>query len=188
MKGSRNRLGLIGAAAAFASATAFASAFLTGAVVTFGVASLVGAAALTSLPLVLREHIAAGVLFALAVVDVLAIRRRSYCALGISRQTPKNHMYRFNPILAAATWGFDAGLVLTTFRVAAITWGALVLALLGLATWSTGVAYGIAFAAPLIVLLLCEMTNARLSALIAWRPLVQAGSALTLCTAALLLL
>lgn len=181
MKGSRNRLARIGAA------TAFASAFIAGAVVTFGIASLLGATALASLPLVVRERIAVGALIALAIFDVIAIRRKTFCALGRSRQTPKTFAFRFNTVITAAAWGFDAGLALTTFRVAAITWGALVLALLGLADWSSGLAYGVAFAAPLIVLFLGEFTTARIAALVASRPLVQAGSALTLCTAALLL-
>lgn len=181
MKGSGSRLARIG------TATAFASAFIAGAIVTFGVASLLGAAALASLPLAVRERIGVGALIALAVFDLIAIRRKSHCALGLSRQTPKTFAYRFNAVVTAAAWGFDAGLALTTFRVAAITWGALTLALLGLADWGTGVAYGVAFAAPLLVLWLSELTTTRLTALVAARPLVQIGSALTLCMAALLL-
>jgi hypothetical protein len=56
-------------------------------------------------------------------------------------------------LVVASIWGFDTGLAVTTFRVTAATWGALLLTVLGLSGWATGVAYGIAFAAPISVLM-----------------------------------
>lgn len=180
MKGSRNRLERIGAA------TVLALAFVAGAIVTFGIAALLGAAMPASL-LAKREPIAAAALIVLALFDIAAIPRKSHCALGLSRQTPKTFAYRFGAIATAAAWGFDTGLAVTTFRVAAMTWAALLLVLLGFASWSTGLAYGVAFAVPLVVLLFRELGSGRIAALVRWRGLVQAGSAITLFTAALLI-
>jgi hypothetical protein len=92
-------------------------------------------------------------LFALAFVDVVAIRMASYCPLSIRRQTPQVAMRRYSPTVTAAIWGFDTGLAVTTFRVAAASWGVFVLAFLGLSSWKVGLAYGSAFVLPLLLIL-----------------------------------
>lgn len=55
--------------------------------------------------------------------------------------------------VVATLWGFDTGLVVTTIRVAAVSWGALYLAALGLSPRWTGFAYGVGFALPFLILL-----------------------------------
>jgi hypothetical protein len=62
-------------------------------------------------------------------------------------------MRRRSMFVVASVWGFDTGLAVTTIRVTAATWGALLLALLGLSGWQTGIAYGLAFAVPVTVLM-----------------------------------
>jgi hypothetical protein len=54
--------------------------------------------------------------------------------------------------IAALIWGFDTGLLVTTFRVAAVSWGALLLTALGLARPWTGISYGLGFAIPFLFL------------------------------------
>jgi hypothetical protein len=62
-------------------------------------------------------------------------------------------MFRYNFLVAAAIWGFDTGLAVTTIRVAGLTWAALLLAVFGLAPWWTGIAYATGFAIPLVGLI-----------------------------------
>jgi hypothetical protein len=61
-------------------------------------------------------------------------------------------MRRHHMLVVASLWGLDTGLVITTFRVAAVTWGALYLAALGLSSPWAGVAYAGAFLLPFIAL------------------------------------
>jgi hypothetical protein len=130
----------------------FALAFIAGAIITFGAAAFIGAAVrMTDLPLGWRAGCAAAILCALGSVDLLAIRRRSYCPLGRRRQTPQALLFLRAPLVVAATWGFDTGLAVTTIRVGAITWGALILPALGLASWWAGFGYGLGFVVPLLV-------------------------------------
>ena len=55
--------------------------------------------------------------------------------------------------VVASIWGFDTGLAITTIRVAAATWGAILLTLLCLSGWQTGIAYGLAFTIPITILM-----------------------------------
>lgn len=183
MKGSRNRV------SAMTFVTLFALAFAAGALVTFGIASFAGDAVRASgLTAEGRRMLAAMTLLAFAAVDLVAIRRNSYCPLGVRRQTPRTLAFHLHGAAVATWWGFDTGLVVTTFRVAALTWGALVLALLGFATWKSGIGYALGFVVPLTILLLLPMTTTRLAAFIGARRLVQGGSVLALCAAASVLL
>jgi hypothetical protein len=135
-------------------ATTFAVAFVAAACAVFAITSYLGVAIkVTDVSLVWRRVIGALGLIAFAVFDVVAIRIASYCPISIRRQTPKVAMRRYSPIITAAIWGFDTGLAVTTFRVAAASWGVFVLVFLGLCSWKVGLAYGLAFVVPLLVLL-----------------------------------
>lgn len=172
-------------------AAIFAVAFLAGAIVIFGLASLVGAAfRAAGLPLEWRVLLAAASLAALACVDLLAVKKDCYCPLGWRRQTPKSLGRRHAVTTVAAAWGFDTGLAVTTFRVAAVTWGALVLAGLGLSAWWIGVGYGFGFVLPLLLSIAAQTPDAgsRLESLLGKRALVQSGSAAVLFIAGALLL
>jgi hypothetical protein len=56
---------------------------------------------------------------ALAVVD---LRRRSYRAFGLRRQTNPRWRARFGPRLAALLWGLDLGLGFSTIRTTSLFW------------------------------------------------------------------
>jgi hypothetical protein len=174
--------------------TVFGVAFLVGAVFVFATAFFLGAALqVGSVSLGWRQSIAAVGLVMLAAVDVVAMRQRRYSLIGLRRQTSKRLMYRYPPVTVAAAWGFDAGLAVTTFRVAALTWGALGLAFLGLSSWYIGLGYGLGFALPLTILLWTHRVGRAavsstpidpgLESLLSRRPIVQLASA-TLLTAA----
>jgi hypothetical protein len=166
----------------------FSAAFVLGAVLIFGVASLTGALLnVASLPVPVRFGILISLLTGLAVVDLFSIRKKRFCVLGWRRQTPKTLNRKYRMTTVAAIWGFDTGLAVTTFRVGAITWGALVTAGLGFAPWWIGFGYGMAFVLPLVALLLLPDADPRtdrprslylrLETLTAKRPVIQLGSA-----------
>lgn len=177
----------------------FAVAFLSGAIAIFGLAALVSTALrVADLPLQWRMSFAAAGLVALALVDLLAIRKDRYCPLGWRRQTPKPLIRRYAITTVAMIWGFDTGLAVTTFRVAAITWGALAMASLGLSSWWIGFGYGLGFVVPLLILILMQASGARsdaqgslgsmLERLLRKRMVVQLGSAVLLFIAGTVLL
>lgn len=169
--------------------TIFGAAFVAGAVVIFTLVSLAGATVrITALPLEWRLGAAAACLAVLASIDVLSARKKRYCLLGTRRQTPQRLMYSHPLMTVAAVWGFDTGLAITTFRIAALTWAALILTLLGFASWWSGLAYGLAFVVPLLILL-CKATNgARLQKLLGYRTPVQLASATMLIAVGVVLL
>jgi hypothetical protein len=70
------------------------------------------------------------------------------------RQTPRHIFFRYGPAKAALFWGLDSGLVFTTFRVTSLSWAALALTLLGLTPWWSGLAYGLGFVVPFVILTL----------------------------------
>jgi hypothetical protein len=132
----------------------FVSGFLAGAGIIFAAAFLLGfALQLHELPLALRRSIAASGLVVLAVTDLWARRHGAYCPVGPRRQTPRGLRSRHSMLVVAPIWGFDTGLAVTTFRVAAATWGAMLLTTLGLAGWQTGLAYGLGFTVPVTFLM-----------------------------------
>jgi len=177
----------------------FAGAFVAGAVAVFAAARFLGAAlGVSALPVEWRLGGVAVLLAGLAAVDLVALRRGSYCPLGWRRQTPKALMRLPSAPAVAAIWGFDTGLAVTTIRVAALSWGALAFAFLGLAEWWVGVAYGVGFALPVTVLLWTHgvgpssvaesPTDPGLAALAGRRPLVQIGSAALLAASGVVVL
>lgn len=179
--------------------TIFSAAFLLGAIVIFGIASLAGASLrVGDLSLERRLEFAAAGLVVLALVDLLALKRGRYCPLGLLRQTPKSLMRRYAATIVVAAWGFDTGLAVTTIRVAAITWGALVMTGLGLSSWWIGLGYAFGFVVPLLILLLTQtpdhLSNAqtsfgfRMEGLLKKRAIVQSGSAGVLLVAGAVLL
>ena len=180
-------------------AALFAVMFVVAAVAVFALTSAAGAALhIAELPLSWRRSIAGVALLALAAADLLAVRRRTYCPLSWRRQTPRALMRRFPPRIVASLWGLDTGLAITTFRVSAATWAALVLTFLGFGTWWIGVCYGVAFVVPLMaVIWLGPVGNAAvapdpldpgLDRLLRSRPFAQVSSALLLCICALIVL
>ena len=167
----------------------FATAFVGGAIVIFALASLAGTGArVTAIPLQWRAFAVAACLLALALVDVLSLRRKSYCLLGMWRQARQSLIRNHRVTAVAAVWGFDTGLAITTFRVAAVTWGALILTLFGFASWWSGIAYGLAFTVPLLAFLLTDRNGERLERLLNRRSIIQAISAVILAAASALFL
>jgi hypothetical protein len=130
------------------------ASFLFAALAVFGAveraAAMLGAG---RLPLEWRAALAAAGLMALALADLRAMQRSTYCPIGWRRQTPRGLMRRHHMLVVASLWGFDTGLIVTTFRVAAVSWGALYLAALGMSPRWAGAAYGAAFVVPFTGLL-----------------------------------
>lgn len=157
----------------------FAGAFVTAAVIVFGAAAAVGSVARAQVGVGWRVTLAGGLLITFALLDVFGIRRKSYCSLGWKRQTPRMWTYRHGA-LGIVAWGFDTGLAVTTFRVAATTWGALSLAALGFSSPWGGIAYGCGFIVPMAFLLAVSLDIPRLQWLSLQRPVVQGVSALFL--------
>ena len=132
----------------------FAAAFLAGAVLVFLAAFLLGVLTRAGqLPLGLRRSLAAAGLVVLAGLDVWARARKTYCPIRWQRQTPRSLQFGRSWRVVSLLWGFDIGLVLTTIRVTAATWGALLLTLLCLSGWQAGIAYGLAFTVTISVLM-----------------------------------
>jgi hypothetical protein len=135
----------------------FVATFLTGALAIFSAAGLAGEALrVNRLSFSWRAGGAAAVLVALACLDLFAFKKDRYCPLGPRRQTPRSLIYRHPATTVAAVWGFDTGLAVTTIRVAALTWGALALTVLGVSSWWAGFGYGIGFLTPVVASILAQ--------------------------------
>lgn len=167
----------------------FVAAFLAGAVAIFGVVFLLGVAAQApQLPVGLRRCVAGAGLIVLASLDVWARAHGAYCPIGWVRQTPRGLRRRRSWFVVAGLWGLDIGLAVTTIRVTAATWGAMLLTALTLSGWQTGVAYGLAFTIPVSILMWAhragrcsqEPGDGGLGDLLKQRPLWQAVSAVIL--------
>jgi hypothetical protein len=172
-------------------AATFTAAFFAAAVAVYMLAFFLGVVVhVSDVSLELRRAIAANGLILLAAVDLIAVKMRICCPLGLSRQTPRTAMFKYPPWLAAGIWGFDTGLVLTTFRVAASTWGAFLVAFLGLSGSLIGIAYGVGFTLPLMVMLWTGRVVdwPIIRRLLDLRPVAQFGSALLLTTGGLAVL
>lgn len=127
---------------------------LGGAIVIFALISVLsGLLGVRDLPEDWRVGLAAAGLLALASLDVRAARRKTYCPLGWRRQTPKRLLQQRSATVVVAAWGLDLGLAITTIRVAALTWGVVLLSALGLSPVLVGVGYGLSFALPLFALI-----------------------------------
>lgn len=136
-------------------AAAFAVAFIVGALAIFTIVSVVGTAlGFTHLPSQWRVVLAGIGLLPLAAADLRAIAKSTYCPISWRRQTPRILMRRYRMTFAAWVWGFDTGLIVTTFRVAAVGWGALLLTALGLLPLWAGLGYGLGFTLPFLILLM----------------------------------
>ncbi len=169
----------------------FGFTFTCGAILTFALVFFVGGQIdLGRLPGRWLYMIAGIILISLAVVDVFSIKCKRYCPIGLPRQTPKSLMRSHGMTTVCAVWGFDTGLAVTTFRVGALTWGALILATFGMTAWWVGVGYGVAFAVPLLILILTQRSDPirRLEAMILSRAEVQSVSALILACTGLILI
>lgn len=164
----------------------------------FTVASLIGIVFnIASLPLSVRVSLTVLLLIGLAVVDLISIRNKRYCHLGWRRQTPKILIHRYKITTVAAIWGFDTGLAITTFRVAAVTWGALIMAGLEFSSWWIGFGYGMGFTLPLLIQFLLLKSDSKTDApgslssklekFIAKRNVIQFGSATLLFLTAIVL-
>jgi len=161
--------------------TIFGASFIAGAVVIFAMASIAGdVTRLATLPVGWRLRGAAVCLLMLASIDVISARKNRYCLLGARRQTPQRLLYSHPIASVAAVWGFDTGLAVTTFRVAAITWAALALAMFGFTSWWSGLAYGVAFVAPVSIALYRKTDGAYLQRLLQRRKPLQFASAIVL--------
>lgn len=174
-----------------ALATLFTVAFLTGAVAVFMSAWYLGTLVqISDVPVELRREIAGFGLIVLAMVDLGSAKMRSCCPISLSRQTPKNAIYKYPPLLTAVIWGFDTGLAVTTFRVAASIWGAFLLVLLGMSGSLVGFAYGIGFVLPLMTVAWTTHTVEwpLINRLLNLRPVAQLGSAAVLAIGGLTLL
>jgi hypothetical protein len=131
----------------------FAATFTLGALATFRIASLVGALVRHSpAPYGGFPGVAAG-LGLLSLLDLLAVRRSGYCPLSLRRQTPKVLMRRHGMLVTAALWGFDLGTMVSTFRVTAAGWGALLLVVSGWVSPWGALLYAAGFTAPLLFLM-----------------------------------
>jgi hypothetical protein len=174
----------------------FAAAFLAGAVSIFFLVFLLGVTAhAQQLPLSLRRSLAAAGLIVLASLDVWARTHGTYCPMGWIRQTPRGLRLRRSSFVVASLWGFDIGLAVTTIRVTAATWGAILLTLLSLSGWQTGIAYGLAFTIPITILMWThragrcsrEPGDGGLGELLKKRPLWQTNSAAILVAGSVML-
>jgi hypothetical protein len=87
----------------------------------------------------------------------------------LNRQTPRTLSGRFSLPVVGLLWGADAGTVVSTFRVTAGSWGALLLTAAGWAPWWTGVYYGVAFCLPLAVLVIAYPTAGGAAGERGWR-------------------
>lgn len=136
-------------------AATFTASFLVAAVAAFAVVGLVASrVGIADLPFAWRLALGAGGMVPLAIADLRALSRSTYCPIGWRRQTPRALLRRHHMLLVATVWGLDTGLVVTTFRVAAVSWAALYLAALDLVPGWVGLAYGVGFILPFMVLTL----------------------------------
>jgi hypothetical protein len=178
---------------------AFAAAFSMAAVASFGVVGLTAViTGVGRVDLPVRLAFAGFGLLVLALVDVRAMLMSTYCPIGWRRQTPRVLMRRYPPLAVATVWGLDTGMVVTTIRVAAVSWAALYLALLDFSPVWTGLAYGLGFIAPFYLLVFRPQlgraargengADAGLEALLRMRPAMQGSSAVLLLASAGILL
>lgn len=95
------------------------------------------------------------------IVDVRAVIRKGW-SFGLRRQTPKG-LTRLgeHAWVTPYVWGFDTGLVFTTYRVSFVTWLVLICAIAGLAPPWLGAIYGMAFALPLVAMTLNSRSRFR---------------------------
>jgi hypothetical protein len=110
-------------------------------------------------------------------VDVRAIVANRL-SVGLSRQTPKALIYLGeNAWITPYIWGFDTGLIWTTFRVSFASWLLLIMAALGFAPAWAGFVYGACFALPFLALIFVSSAHFPGAALARLRPAQGLGVA-----------
>jgi hypothetical protein len=129
----------------------FAAAFTASSTAIFAVANGIGAPARALVPSSTRVLLTLLVLLAAILLDSYSLRRKRLCPLTARRQTPKMVYNNYGAGPAALVWGFDAGLVFTTYRMSSISWALLLLSVLGVAPWWTGLGYALGFLTPLLM-------------------------------------
>ena len=180
-------------------AAAFSAAFVAGSLLIFWLIASTGELfGIANVPLRWRIVVAAAVLILLAAADIFAVAKATYCPITWRRQTPRSLLRRSDMRVVALLWGFDTGLLVTTFRVAAVGWGALFLSALGFTRGWTGIAYGLGFTIPFLLLLLRPELgrasradvpeNPGLESMLRRRPLLQGASAVMLTASGVILL
>lgn len=127
----------------------FAVAFFTSATVVYAVARSLGAAVRTAEGTDARAFIAASARSAAVLLDAYSVRHKTWCPISLHRQTPKEILLAHGPQRAVIARALDTGTVFSTYRVSAISWALLLLALAGIAPWWIGVAYAGGFTLPL---------------------------------------
>jgi hypothetical protein len=132
----------------------FAAAFAVASFGLFALAGLVGTAVDGALPRTVALLISLVVLVTALALDGYSLWRRTWCPVTLRRQTPKDILLRLGGSRAVLAWGLDTGLVFTTYRMSAISWAVLALALLGVAPWWVGAGYAAGFLFPLTLGLL----------------------------------
>jgi hypothetical protein len=98
----------------------------------------------------LSQGIVAIVLVLCAIIDLAYPRVRPTL---MYRQTPRSLAGRVSLPVTGALWGLDTGTVVSTFRVSAASWGALIVTFGGWGPWWAGSVYAVAFCGPLILLI-----------------------------------
>jgi hypothetical protein len=124
--------------------------FLVSATMSFVVLRAIGQPAIALLRGPGRSYVVTSLLVLAAAFDSAdVIRRRGYSLLSIRRQTPERIAREFGLKRAALAWGLDTGLGFTTYRVSAMYWLVVALALLGSVPWWIGAVYALGFLVPL---------------------------------------
>jgi hypothetical protein len=172
----------------FATVAEFVGAFVLASTLGFAVLHALGSVPAALVPKGIRALAVLPVLAGCLVLDAYSLRSRSWCPLTLRRQTPKDILLRHGDARRAAlAWGLDTGLVFTTIRVSSITWGLVVISILGVGPWWVGSAYGIGFVVPLALgwlgadLITNHEGRARFSATLAHNPsLARLGTVVTL--------
>ena len=90
------------------------------------------------------------------VVDLRAVRAR-WLSIGLGRQTPKSLQFLGEHAwITPLVWGFDTGLIWTTYRVSFCSWLLLLMAVTGFAGPGAGAAYGMVFSIGLLAEMLLD--------------------------------
>lgn len=129
----------------------FAVAFTASSTAIFVVASGIGTPARALVPSSTRVLLTLLVLLGAILLDAYSLRRKRLCPLTARRQTPKMVYDNYGSGPAALVWGLDTGLVVTTYRLSSISWALLLLSVLGIAPWWTGLGYALGFVTPLLI-------------------------------------
>jgi hypothetical protein len=127
----------------------FTAGFTLSSFVVFGLAGAIGQTVARGLPATAREAAACVVLAAALLLDLDSLRRKTWCAVTLRRQTPKGILHQHGAARAATAWGLDTGLVFTTYRMSSISWAVLALGLAGVTPWWAGLGYAAGFLVPL---------------------------------------